>query len=67
MKVKHLEVQWKSAPTDSTLTVVITRDPTGRWDDVYYFRTRQDATLREVLVPAARRWGIEVCFRNCKQ
>lgn len=67
LKVKRLEVQWKSAPPEATLTVVIIRDSKGRWDDAYFFRTRQEATVEQVLKPAARRWGIEVCFRNCKQ
>jgi hypothetical protein len=67
LKVKRLQVQWKSAPCEATLTVLITRDPNGRYEDAYLFRTREDATIREVLMPAARRWGIEVCFRNCKQ
>jgi hypothetical protein len=67
MKVKHLQVQWKPAPAEQTLTVLITRDPKGRLDDAYFFRTCENATLEEVLIPAARRWGIEMCFRNCKQ
>lgn len=67
LKVKRLQVQWKSAPASSTLTVLITRDPSGQYDDAYLFRTRQDASVRQILIPAARRWGIEVCFRNCKQ
>lgn len=67
LKVKRLQVQWKSAPAAVTLTVVITRDPKGRYDDAYFVRTREDATVQQVLVPAALRWGIEVCFRNCKQ
>ena len=67
LKVKRLEVQWKSAPASTTLTVLITRDPNGRYDDAYFFRTREDATICQVLIPAALRWGIEVCFRNCKQ
>ncbi|MFB6352175.1 MAG: transposase [Bradymonadaceae bacterium] len=67
LKIKRLEVQWKSAPASATLTVVITRDPKGHLDDGYFFRTREGATIEDVLVPAARRWGIEMCFRNCKQ
>lgn len=67
LKIKRLQVQWKSAPCETTLTVLITRDPNGRYEDAYFFRTREDATIREVLIPAARRWSIEVCFRNCKQ
>lgn len=67
LKVKRLQVQWKSAPASSTLTVVITRDPRGRYEDAYFVRTRPEATVQQVLYPAALRWSIEVCFRNCKQ
>jgi len=67
LQVKTIQAQWKCAPADRTLTVVVTRDPSGRLDDRAFFRTRADASIEEVLVPMSTRWGLETCFRHTKQ
>ena len=67
LQVKTIQAQWKAAPADQTLTVVVTRDPSGRLDDRAFFRTRPDASLQEVLVEFSRRWDIETCIRDGKQ
>ena len=66
-RVKTLQAQWKSAGADRTLTVVLTRDPTGRLDDACYFLTRPEASIEEVLIPTSQRWALEGCFRDTKQ
>lgn len=65
--VKTMQAQWKRAPAERTLTVVVTRDPKGRIDDACFFRTRAGCSVEEVLIPASLRWTIESCFRDTKQ
>ena len=67
LEVKVIQAQWKSAPADRRLTVVLTRDPTGHYDDACFFRLKPDATVRQVLLPVAARWSLEQCYRDCKQ
>ena len=67
LMVKTMQAQWKPAGADRTLTVVLTRDPKGRYDDACFFRTRPDCTPSQVLTPASQRWSLESCFRDCKQ
>lgn len=67
MWVKSFEAQWKSAGKDRVLTVVITRDPQGRIEDNYFFRTRAGCSVKEVLMPQSLRWTLESCYRDCKQ
>lgn len=67
LQIKWLEIQWKSARPDDRLTVILTRDPTGTYDDAYWVRTCADASIEDVIGPACKRWGLEVAFRNCKQ
>lgn len=65
--VKTMQAQWKSAPPDRRLTVVVTRDPTGRFDDACFFRLQPNAGPTDVLVPFSHRWSLEQCYRDCKQ
>ncbi|QED31112.1 transposase [Persicimonas caeni] len=65
--IKTFEAQWKSAGKDRVLTVVITRDPSGRLEDNYYFRSRPGCSGPKVLIPQSLRWSLESCYRDCKQ
>ena len=47
--------------------MVVTRDPSGRINDRAYFSTDVDASVEAILEQFARRWEIEVAFRNTKQ
>mgnify|MGYP006293347973 CR=1 FL=1 len=67
LRVKTLQAQWKSAPADRVLTVVVTRDPSGHFDDECFFRLQAQASVEEVLLPISRRWSLEQCYRDCKQ
>lgn len=67
LMVKTMQAQWKPAGADRPLTIVLTRDPSGRLDDACFFRTRDDCSAKDVLVPASQRWSLESCFRDCKQ
>lgn len=67
LDIKVIQAQWKSAPADRRLTVVLTRDPTGHYKDACFFRLKPGATIRQVLLPVASRWSLEQCYRDCKQ
>ena len=47
--------------------MVVTRDPKGRFADRAYFSTDPNRSEEAILVQYARRWEIEVGFRNTKQ
>jgi len=47
--------------------MVVTRDPRGRLQDRAYFTTDTEASVEALLSRYARRWEIEVSFRNAKQ
>ena len=49
------------------LSIVVTRDPAGRLRDRAFFTTEDESSESEILVQFARRWEIEVAFRNTKQ
>jgi len=58
---------WYTVAGTRLVRMVVTRDPKGRIDDRAYFTTDADVTVELVLMQYARRWEIEVAFRNAKQ
>ncbi len=67
MLTKEMIAVWKSSGHDRAVKVVLTRDPGGRLRDGFFFCTRSEASVAEMLGVYARRWEQEVCFRNVKQ
>jgi hypothetical protein len=76
LNVKSMRCLWHTVAGPRLVQVVVTRDPTGRINDRAYFSTvdhrdEQADTLHDpvaaVLMEFARRWEIEVAFRNTKQ
>ncbi len=65
--VKTMRCLWYTVAGTKRVRVVLTRDPAGRISDRAYFSTNDELTGDEVLVEFARRWEIEVAFRNGKQ
>ncbi|NUQ33991.1 MAG: transposase [Planctomycetaceae bacterium] len=65
--VKEMAAVWKSAGHGRVIKVIVTRDPAGRLRDGYFFSTQGAMSAEELLVIYARRWELEVCFRNVKQ
>ncbi len=65
--VKTCQARWKSTGPVQDVTVVVTRDPKGRFKERYFFRTQAQATASQVLKPISKRWTIETAFRDCKQ
>jgi hypothetical protein len=47
--------------------MVVTRDPSGTLSDRAFFSTDYEQSPMSLLVEFARRWEIEVAFRNVKQ
>ena len=58
---------WYTVGATRLMRVVVTRDPRGRIDDRAYFTTDTMLEAEEALLAYARRWEIEVTFRNLKQ
>lgn len=49
------------------IRLVVVRDPEGKLKDTYLFTTDRTATLEWVIATYAKRWSIEVAFKNSKQ
>lgn len=58
---------WYTVTGTKLIRMVLTRDPKGRIDDRAYFATDPDMPIEKILMIFARRWEIEVAFRNTKQ
>jgi len=58
---------WHTVAGETLARMVVTRDPKGRMKDRAFFTTKPDSSVEDVLVQFARRWEIEVMFRNAKQ
>ncbi len=65
--VKCIQARWRSCGADDVVTVLITRDPSGTYDDACFIRTEANASVQSILNPVCRRWSMEVMFRDCKQ
>ena len=65
--VKTQPALWYSVAGIQPLSIVVTRDPAGRLRDGAFFSTEEESSEVEILVRFARRWEIEVAFRNTKQ
>ena len=67
IKVKTMTCIWYTVAGTRLVKVVVTRDPSGRIGDRAYFTTGHDCSVKKLLINFARRWEIEVSFRNMKQ
>ena len=65
--VKTIQARWSSRGPDEVVTVLLTRDPTGTYDDACFIRTEPDASVQSILTPFCRRWTLEVTIRDTKQ
>jgi len=66
----HVKTQiclWYTVAGARKVRMVVTRDPSGRLDDRAFFSTDYEQSAAVILVEFARRWEIEVAFRNVKQ
>lgn len=58
---------WPTVAGQRCVRIVLTRDPSGRFEDRCYFCTDLALTVAEVLTRMAHRWELEVTFRDLKQ
>lgn len=65
--VKSQLCMWYTVSGTRKVRMVVTRDPSGRIDDRAYFSTDYKLSVQDLLCEYARRWEIEVAFRNVKQ
>jgi len=65
--IKSQVCMWYTVAGKALVRMVLTRDPTGSIKDRAYFTTDASASSAELLAQFARRWEIEVAFRNAKQ
>jgi hypothetical protein len=65
--VKTQVCLWYTVAGTQKVRMVVTRDPSGSIDDRAFFSTDYKQSAEAVLVEFARRWEIEVAFRNVKQ
>jgi len=64
---KTLTGQWYRATGSRILRVVVVRIDTGKIGIRVFFSTDPRVSIRYLLEGYARRWSIEVCFRDIKQ
>lgn len=64
---KLIQARWSSSGPDKVVTILITRDPTGTYDDACFLRTESNASVQSVLTFICLRWSLEVTFRDGKQ
>ena len=65
--VKSQKCFWYGVAETKWVSMIVTRDPAGRLDDHAFFSTDAKISEPDLLGCYARRWEIEVAFRNAKQ
>jgi hypothetical protein len=58
---------WYNSTGSAPLRIVLVRDPKGRRKDDAFFSTDPDLSVQAILETYARRWSLEVAFRDTKQ
>lgn len=67
LKVKTQQALYYKAGKDRLLTIVLTRDKTGKRPDHRCYCTRLDWDAQQILSAYASRWALEVTFEGAKQ
>lgn len=65
--VKTQVCLWHTVAGSRLVKIVVTRDPARRAQDRAYFSADPRLRAEEILERFARRWLLEVCFRDAKQ
>jgi len=65
--IKTWIAAWPRVLGQRPVRIVITCDPKDRWSDRVYFSTDIELSAQAILERYARRWSLEVTFRNVKQ
>ncbi len=64
---KSVRALWYGSAGERPVTVVVTRDPSGKWRNDCFFTTDLTMTPTQIIETIARRWTLEVTFRDAKQ
>jgi hypothetical protein len=67
LQVKVQQALYYTAGKDRLLTIILTRDLTGKRPDHRFYCTRLDWSVPQVLSAYASRWALEVTFEGAKQ
>ncbi len=67
LRVQTWTCLWYTAAGQRLVRVIVTRDPKGNLEDRAFFSTDHQRTAESILELFARRWLIEVSFRDTKQ
>ncbi len=67
LQVLTYVVVWPEVLGLRVIRIVVVRDPTGKMKDAYLFTTDLTATVAWVIATYAKRWSLEVAFKNSKQ
>jgi hypothetical protein len=67
LQVLAYTVVWPEVFGLRPIRIVVVRDPEGIMKDAYLFTTDMTAALDWVITTYAKRWSIEVAFKNSKQ
>ena len=67
VKIKTHMVLWYTVAYTRAVRMIVTRHPTGRLEDRAYFSTDLSLSVQDVLEDYAKRWSLEVTFRDAKQ
>lgn len=65
--VKGIKALWYRVAKSRLLYILIVRDPTGKYDDEFYFTTDLSLLPESILELIAGRWSIEVTHHDSKQ
>lgn len=65
--VKAQKCLWYTVAGSQWVSMIVTRDPVGRFSDRAFFSTDDKIGEENLLKCFTRRWEIEVAFRNAKQ
>jgi hypothetical protein len=67
LKVLAYTVVWPHVLGTRQIRLVLVRDPDGKFEDTYLFTTKLEALPAWVIETFAKRWAVEVAFRDSKQ
>jgi hypothetical protein len=67
LQVVAYTVVWPHVLGTRSVRLVVVRDPEDKFEDTYLFTTKLDALPGWVIETFAKRWAIEVSFRDSKQ
>ena len=65
--LKSVDALWYNSAGTQLLRIVVTRDPSRKRRDDCYFTTDLSMTPVEIIETIAKRWSLEVTFRDAKQ